>query len=1410
MAAEDRRLPQGTGAEYGSHTPQAESRRAVLPETLHDALDKGAALMRIMPRGAATPQNSPGLGIHASDSLTPQGLEQVKESLSRVVADFPIRDSLQEAGVTEAVLVTPLYKPEDPEERVPRGRLSFGRGARSRSVKDNEPMMHGSAVQGGDPDEQAYTLTYTTLNPAWGRGSVDVTVSVVVPESTAFAAARALRDPATRHAFIDQVAVDQAGIPSGAWRNGSTEARELRPNYEAWAAMNDGESGVYVDVNETYLRTRGKADRQLVTKKPFAELPLVPLDQHPETVVPRPNASAPTGEIGSTADGTPTDTRPAPQPAEQPASPTDTAPAGNEGAPADAPTGTPDADASAAVSTGKAPKITTTAPGATDKPKVRESEADTNRTHETVTAEAPSDPLTVAIENLTAPKKLSTIEKKRDEDALQKFADHVTEQTDPDADPTDVMSIIFDVLYEGSDDDMERITPEVFADVTGDLETSDLLRVLRRLNTYEHSGDPTLDDDSRADLNIARSYLTDILRDRPEVINFATPSTTVAPTRTHAEQIAEKQIDAEVGHTLGENAKARTMGDKVVIISEQQAGDGACDVFVIQGKDQAGNTIGLQGVRKQEVPTENGGTMLLFHIEGEDGEVVTHFIAPNGETSLNFGGVSKELVPAQGKYVKVPTANDVIIRPGELVDGAVPIVQDVWGRIIGNDGRELEPFVPESDFDFWGYNPDAQQQERTQFTEFDPVIGKVFALLPIIKGEIAYYADRENHDRPGFSGIKQERVFRIPHYVGDHGKDRIIMGTARGHLLAAEPGEHVVIYGSSGSGKSESVIMPNILNHHGNVISTATDPEIYLKTSQWARSKGDVFLFDPYGETGDKGHIWNPLQHTTTWADAREFAHDLIVGSQESQGGPAGGGDDYWYKQAEGLLAPLLYVNAHSSGGNIEVVMDSIKQLTSPKKNSELHTAIDWLHWREEVMEALIAREGNKEYPDPEALGTYQSTLKDAQSAYKKLVWFRNNLEANTGGDNVHSALTFAENAMAPWENAEVREATMGKGGMIVDEIWGNDDPNNNPSLYMVAPEDKQDLLKGVFTAFNGANYRAAIRHNKRRRLERERRPVERAREWDRIKKMPRGPEKKEAKRKFKREVEPKQKPPVLMAIDEAANIAPLPKLANKMSLARKQELQFLVIFQDGSQIETVYGPTQRGTIENNANGAVVFMWNSKDFESIGKYSDGIGEVVVMEKRKTVTKTKGTTTHTKNHSKEGGSSTTYTPDSKSVATSEERVTRPIVPRTLINRLPKYHALVYARGYPTEIELVAAKDHVSTRHKYGLNPSGMVPKATPPEYDIEEGLTAIDVQPTTRALPKATRGALTGFSGGESIVKQIKGRAEPQISAHTTIGSAEKEHAAEKQSAKEQAAAALAAGQTLPQGPTLPKKGGTTK
>ena len=123
-----------------------------------------------------------------------------------------------------------------------------------------------------------------------------------------------------------------------------------------------------------------------------------------------------------------------------------------------------------------------------------------------------------------------------------------------------------------------------------------------------------------------------------------------------------------------------------------------------------------------------------------------------------------------------------------------------------------------------------------------------------------------------------------------------------------------MILGPPRSGKTSSLIIPNVLAANGPVVTTSTKPDV-LDASVEARSAlGRCHLFDPTGSVPRSGGLaplrWSPLQSCGTWPGALSMSRSLVeVGPAAGREGRQGDGS-HWTERAQALLAPLLHAAA--------------------------------------------------------------------------------------------------------------------------------------------------------------------------------------------------------------------------------------------------------------------------------------------------------------------------------------------------------------------------------------------------------------------------------------------------------------------------------------------------------------------
>jgi type IV secretion system protein VirD4 len=135
---------------------------------------------------------------------------------------------------------------------------------------------------------------------------------------------------------------------------------------------------------------------------------------------------------------------------------------------------------------------------------------------------------------------------------------------------------------------------------------------------------------------------------------------------------------------------------------------------------------------------------------------------------------------------------------------------------------------------------------------------------------------------------------------------------------------------------------------------------------------------------------------------------------------------------------------------------------------------------------------------------------------------------------------------------------------------------------------------------------------------------------------------------------------PLLLCLDEAGNVAPLPHLAEIASTAPSHNIQLVSIFHDLAQARSRYGQQAETVI--NSHRARMLLPGVADLETLRYFAGLVGE----EEAPDLTRTSGA----------GGTSRT-----------SARRRRPLVPAEALRQLPERHALlVYGRLPPTRLKL----------------------------------------------------------------------------------------------------------------------------
>jgi type IV secretion system protein VirD4 len=356
-------------------------------------------------------------------------------------------------------------------------------------------------------------------------------------------------------------------------------------------------------------------------------------------------------------------------------------------------------------------------------------------------------------------------------------------------------------------------------------------------------------------------------------------------------------------------------------------------------------------------------------------------------------------------------------------------------------------------------------------------------------------------------------------------------GLRRPSVIAAERAQSLAVIGPTQSGKTTALAVPAILRWAGPVLAASVKTDLVRDTLASRRSRGEVWCFDPAGTTGLPQSRWSPLDAATSWSGARRAAADLTAVSR-GDGTTADG--DFWYATAAKLLAPLLFAAAAAG-------------LT-------MRDVVRWVDTQEteEVGEILHAS------GVPEAMQAARATwLRDDRTRSAVYTTAETVLEPFGEPELVISDPATGRASVAPSLCAAgaLSQDTPPYGlpavcrGPAAPELRGPGEiraqrllegPN---TLYVCAPAHDQRRLRAVFAALVEQVINAAFA-----RASRLGRPLD---------------------------------PPLLVVLDEAANIAPLRDLDGLAATCAGHGVQLVTVWQDLAQVRARFGE-RASTVVNN------------------------------------------------------------------------------------------------------------------------------------------------------------------------------------------------------------------------------------
>jgi type IV secretion system protein VirD4 len=378
-------------------------------------------------------------------------------------------------------------------------------------------------------------------------------------------------------------------------------------------------------------------------------------------------------------------------------------------------------------------------------------------------------------------------------------------------------------------------------------------------------------------------------------------------------------------------------------------------------------------------------------------------------------------------------------------------------------------------------------------------------------------------------------------------RGRVILGRVRrNRYFATKDFSSVIVFGPSGSGKTTGFAEPAIVEHDGPGLVLSMKMDLAANT---------IEIRDRIA--GGRALVYDPT-HATSLPDKYRCAWSPLARCQTWSGakrmaswltsvgtGLVGADDKFWRDNAALLLEPALFVFANTQDATMRDVVGWIQTTAGDEMNDR------WARALAAVQSELSARDDD----DAKAL---QSSLKMAADQMNGiLAW-----DERTLG----STRTTALNTLKAYTDPDLLDCTAAQSVNISALLDG---PN---TLYLAAPASEQELMRPVLAAMvKDVLHEAFARAN--------------------------------------RNLTGALNEPLLVVLDEVANIAPIPDLDVLASTCRSHAINLVTLTQSYSQlVDRWSGPRARTIFDNHT--AKVLLRGSTDAELLQQFRRLVGERV--------------------------------------------------------------------------------------------------------------------------------------------------------------------------------------------------------
>jgi len=355
----------------------------------------------------------------------------------------------------------------------------------------------------------------------------------------------------------------------------------------------------------------------------------------------------------------------------------------------------------------------------------------------------------------------------------------------------------------------------------------------------------------------------------------------------------------------------------------------------------------------------------------------------------------------------------------------------------------------------------------------------------------------------------------------------LYLGTTGDGWAWAGPEQSALVLGPSRSGKTSSLVIPNVLAAPGSVVSTSTKPDVLHATAAARSARGWTLLYDPSGTVeappGVQRIGWSPVNGSVRWDGALTTADAMVRTAHAVRSATMGAAtDDHWSERAVALLAPLLHAAA----------LDG----------RSMGTVLRWVD-RHDGTEALAV------------LGDRSATVGPAVDLLAGLL--------TTDHREQSGIWSTASGALGAYRSAPALSSTTPP-FLDADAFC-----DGSHTLFVCATGRAQQMLAPLVVGLLGDVRDAA----------------------------------------YRRAAAGRRTPPVVLALDEAANISPIPDLPQLVTEGAGQGLLSLTCLQDLSQARARWGP--QGDAFLSLFGTTVVLRGIGDMRTLEALSALAGDVEV-------------------------------------------------------------------------------------------------------------------------------------------------------------------------------------------------------